>query len=495
MSIEYIVRFFPEITIKTRPVRRRLIRILRRNLLLLLQRADATVQIRGEWDNFAISSESDDEDVLQKLEDTLLNTPGVGTVSRVRKAPLPDFAGILTHTLAYYADLLPGRTFAVRCQRSGQHAFTSMDVERYVGAGLLNKVNTAGVDLHNPEVVVRVNIMHDRLLIVEKLSKGLGGYPLGSQDGVLSLISGGFDSAVASFQCIKRGLRTHYCFFNLGGREHELAVKELAVYLWMKYGSSHRVKFVTVPFEEVVEQILTRVDNAQMGVVLKRMMLRAAAQVAAELKLQALVTGEAVAQVSSQTLANLAVIDSATQMLVLRPLVLMDKQDIIDQARQIGTEEFSSQIPEYCGVISVKPTTRARAERIQQEEESFDLSVLERALENRAIQMIDRVVEGLGNQAVHAQETAVLMPGDTVIDIRHPDEVEKRPLLIQGQGAISAGETKTEIPFYRLQSCFPQLDQTRRYLLYCEKGIMSRLHASHLLDQGFANVGVYRPQE
>ncbi|MDT8427847.1 MAG: tRNA uracil 4-sulfurtransferase ThiI, partial [Pseudomonadales bacterium] len=404
--MEYIVRFFPEITIKTRPVRRRLIRILRRNLSLLLQRIDASVQIKGEWDKFEISTASDDAELLQKLEDILISTPGVGTVARVRKTPLPDFAGILAHTLAYYGDQLPGRTFAVRCRRNGQHGFTSTDVERYVGAGILAKVNTAGVDLQNPDVVVRITILRDQLLVVEKLSKGLGGYPLGSQDGVLSLISGGFDSAVASFQCIKRGLLTHYCFFNLGGREHELAVKELAVYLWMKYGSSHRVKFVTVPFAEVVEQILTRVDNAQMGVVLKRMMLRAAAQVAAELKLQALVTGEAVAQVSSQTLANLAVIDSVTQMLVLRPLVLMDKQDIIDQARQIGTEAFSSHIPEYCGVISVKPTTRARAERIQKEEENFDFSVLEQAVENRAIQMIDKVVEGLGYRAVHAQETA-----------------------------------------------------------------------------------------
>lgn len=169
---------------------------------------------------------------------------------------------------------------------------------------------------------------------------------------VLSLISGGFDSTVSSFLTMKRGIRTHFCFFNLGGHAHELAVKEVAYYLWNRFGSSHNVNFVTVPFEGVVEEILTKVDNSQMGVILKRMMLRAATQVAKEMYVEAVVTGEAVAQVSSQTLTNLAVIDAATDHLVLRPLIAMDKQDIIDISVKIGAEELVKNIPEYCAVIS-----------------------------------------------------------------------------------------------------------------------------------------------
>src|SRR5690606_29527897 len=154
------------------------------------------------------------------------------------------------------------------------------------------------VSLHQPEMLVSLEIKHDRLFVIANKTQGLGGFPLGTQDAVLSLISGGFDSTVSTYLCIKRGLRAHYCFFNLGGRAHELGVKEVAYYLWNKYGSSHRVKFVTVPFEEVVREILTKVDNSYMGVVLKRMMLRAAEQVAASLEIPALVTGESVAQVS-----------------------------------------------------------------------------------------------------------------------------------------------------------------------------------------------------
>jgi tRNA uracil 4-sulfurtransferase len=484
-----VVRFFPEITIKTRPVRQRIIRILRGNLLNLLRRIDADIRVNGDWDSFEIVSGCEDPVVQQQIEDTVANTPGIGSISRVRKLPLPDFEGILQHTKAFYADQLQGKTFAVRCRRHGKHDFTSVDVERYVGTGLFMQTDNGGVDLVNPQITVRINIQRDALHVVEKVTPGLGGFPLGSQDGVLSLISGGFDSAVSSYHCIRRGLVTHYCFFNLGGSEHELAVKELALYLWMKFGASHKVKFVSVPFEGVVSQIVERVESSQMGVVFKRMMMRAASQVAKELKLDAMVTGESVAQVSSQTLANLALIDLACDTLVLRPLITSDKQDIIDQARRIGTEEFSSTIHEYCSVISVKPTTRARRDRIESEEARLDPDLLDGALAQRAIQRIDKVVEGLGRDAVEPEHYDRIPAGAVVIDIRHPDEQEMQPLQLSSGN----GSTVSCIPFYRLRSEFAGMDQQKNYLLYCSKGMMSRLHASHLKDAGYTNVGVYRP--
>src|SRR5690606_15148113 len=146
---------------------------------------------------------------------------------------------------------------------------------------------------------VRVEIRGDRLYVVNQRFAGLGGYPIGTQESVVSLLSGGFDSTVASFLTMRRGMRTHFCFFNLGGRAHELGVREVAHYLWSRYGSANRVKFIAVPFEGVVAELLKNVDDAYMGVMLKRMMLRAATRVAERLQAQALVTGEAVAQVSS----------------------------------------------------------------------------------------------------------------------------------------------------------------------------------------------------
>ena len=298
-------------------------------------------------------------------------------------------------------------------------------------------------------------------------------------------MSGGFDSTVAAYQIMRRGLMSHFCFFNLGGRAHELGVMEVAHFLWQKYGRSQRVLFISVPFEEVLGEILGKVDNSYMGVTLKRMMLRAASRLAERLQIDALVTGEAISQVSSQTLPNLSVIDSVTDKLVLRPLIASHKQDIIDTAEAIGTAEFARHMPEYCGVISVNPTTKAKPNRVVYEEEQFDMAVLDRALERARLIAIDRVIEELG-QDVQVEEVAEALPGHVVIDIRHPDQVEDEPLEL-------AGIDVQAMPFYAINNRFKELDASRQYLLYCDRGVMSRLHAHHLLSEGHANVRVYRP--
>ncbi|MGB3611888.1 MAG: tRNA uracil 4-sulfurtransferase ThiI, partial [Cellvibrio sp.] len=393
---------------------------------------------------------------------------------------------IYQNVLPHWREALAGKTFCVRVKRHGNHDFTSVQVEQYVGGGLLHNTEAKGVDLHRPEVIVQLEIKKNRLFVITSKAQGLGGFPLGSQDPVLSLISGGFDSTVSTYLCIKRGLRAHYCFFNLGGRAHEIGVKEVAYYLWNKYGASHRVKFVTVPFEDVVREILEKVDNSYMGVVLKRMMLRAAEQVAESLEIPALVTGESVAQVSSQTLLNLNVIDRATDMLVLRPLSTMDKGEIIDISRRIGTETFAASMPEYCGVISVNPTTRAKLARAEAEEEKFDMAILQRAIDECIAQNIDEIVDDL-NADLTVPIVAEVNAGQVIIDIRHPDEEEARPLKL-----LDAVVEK--IPFYSLNKQFPQLDASKQYLLYCQKGVMSQLHAANLKDAGHTNVGVYRPE-
>jgi tRNA uracil 4-sulfurtransferase len=482
----FLVKLFPEISIKSRPVRRRFTRQLRKNIRAVLVELDAAISVSGEWDSIEVETGVNEPELLARMAERLACTPGIALFLEVFKFPLPDMAGILELTREYYAPRLAGKTFAVRCKRTGKHPFQSVDVERYVGSGLM-QYTSAGVNLDHPDITVALEIKHDSLYVVAQHHQGLGGFPLGAQDSVLSLISGGFDSAVSSYLCIKRGLQTHYCFFNLGGKAHELAVKEVALFLWMKYHSSHRVKFVSVPFEGVVEEILTRVDNAQMGVILKRMMLRAANRVAERLQIKALVTGESVAQVSSQTLVNLAVIDAASDALVLRPLATSDKQDIIDLARAIGTEEFSRNIPEYCAVISRNPTTRAKPERIKHEETRFDFAVLDQAVANASYQLINEVIDDFDQASSEVPVLSEVKPGAVVIDIRHPTEQELSPLPRQ---KFPAATEVLNIPFYQLRSRFDQLDQQQQYLLYCERGLMSRLHAAHLLDAGFANVAV-----
>ncbi len=483
--MKLIVKVFPEITIKSRPVRKRFIRQLGRNIRTVLKDLDPALAVDGVWDNLEVVTRLDDEKVLREMTERLSCMPGIAHFLQVDEYPLGDFDDIVAKCKTHFGHLLAGKHFAVRCKRGGHHDFSSMDVDRYVGSQLRQQCGAAGIDLRNPEVEVRIEIRDKRLYVIHNQHKGIGGYPLGALEQTLVLMSGGFDSTVAAYQMMRRGLMTHFCFFNLGGRAHELGVMEVAHYLWKKYGSSQRVLFVSVPFEEVVGEILGKVDNSYMGVTLKRMMLRAATNIADRLQIGALVTGEAISQVSSQTLPNLAVIDSATEKLVLRPLLASHKQDIIDQANEIGTAEFAKHMPEYCGVISVNPTTCAKRHRVDHEEKQFDMAVLERALERARLVSIDHVIDELG-QDIQIEEVSQALAGQVVIDIRHPDAQEDQPLELDGI------EVKA-LPFYALNSRFKELDPTRQYLLYCDKGVMSRLHAHHLLSEGHANVRVYRP--
>ena len=372
--MHFVIKLFPEITIKSAPVRQRMTRQLRDNLRRLFRTLNEPVIVDRDWDKIEVKG-PDDVDLTNQVADILGRTPGIANFSRVQHFAMGDFDHILEKTLSVWRDKLEGKTFVLRVKRSGKHEFSSHDVERQVGGGLLHQSLASGVKLKNPDLTVRLEIRQEQLYVIEETTQGLGGFPLGTQDSVISLISGGFDSTVSSYLTMKRGLRTHFLFFNLGGRAHEVGVKEVAFYLWNKYSGSHKVRFITVPFDEVIGEILSNVQNSQMGVVLKRMMLRAGTQIAEEMEVQALVTGESVAQVSSQTLANLSVIDSVTSTLVLRPLITFDKNDIIDVARKIGTEQFAANMPEYCGVISKKPTTRAKEERVAGEEENFDFAV------------------------------------------------------------------------------------------------------------------------
>jgi len=483
-AMKFIVKFFPEITIKSKPVRRQFVSQLATNLRRVLRPMDPEVHVRRDWDKLVITSGLDDESIRRRYVDLLACVPGIAWFLEVVEYPLGDFDDILDKTLEIYRSRLEDCSFAVRCKRAGKHDFRSVDVERFVGGGLNQQTGASGVNLTDPDVVVRLEIRDNTLFVVDRRHKGLGGYPLGALDPVLSLISGGFDSTVSSYLTMKRGMQTHFCFFNLGGRDHEIGVKEVALYLWMKFGSSQRVRFVTVPFEEVVAELLNKVEDSQMGVILKRMMLRAGARVAADLNINALVTGESVAQVSSQTLTNLSVIDAVTDTLVLRPLITSDKEDIIRTAAAIGTEEFAANIPEYCGVISVNPTTRARPERIAKEESYFDMAVIDRAVAAARIQFIDELQdEELGGGEVEV--LSVPLAGSVVIDIRHPAEEEVQPLQVQAE--------VLKIPFYELHSRVQNLDRAETYMLYCDRGVMSKLHAAHLLDSGFDKVKVYRP--
>ncbi|WP_443640410.1 tRNA uracil 4-sulfurtransferase ThiI [Candidatus Njordibacter sp. Uisw_039] len=484
--MKFIVKLFPEITIKSRPVRKRFIQRLQSNLQIILQRIEPKIKVRGLWDRVDIDCPPEADALYEEIVMALGDTPGIANIIEVQEYPLENLDQVLGIVKNVWSERLIGKRFVVRVKRSGQHDFTSSEMERYIGAGLLQQTEVLKVDLHTPEVTVNLEVKGDTVFVVERRIDGLGGYPQGSQEPVVSLISGGFDSIVASYLTMKRGAKTHFVFFNLGGAAHEAGVKQVSYYLWKKFGSSARVKFISVPFEEVVGEILQNVDHSHMGVVLKRMMHRAAERVAVKIKAEAMITGESIAQVSSQTLTNLGVIDRVTEGLVLRPLITYDKQDIIDLATKIGAYEFAACMPEYCGVISDRPTVRAQLKRVVEEEQNFNFDVLEQALEKTCVTSIDKIPEELKEQRPFTSKQQ-LQVNDVVVDVRASGEQQKKPLNLPGVDIVM-------VPFFQINKQFLSFDQSRNYLLYCEKGVMSQLHALHIKDQGFENVGVYRPK-
>ncbi|RHW75188.1 tRNA uracil 4-sulfurtransferase ThiI [Colwellia sp. RSH04] len=484
--MKFIVKLQAEITIKSRPVRKRFTKILDSNIKNVLRRVDEQVTTRMNWDNVEVNTKDNSPENRARLVAALKCIPGVPMFLEVQQTEFIDLHDIYEKTLAVHSKTIENKTFCVRVKRTGTHEFNSLKIEQYVGGGLNQQVESAKVQLKKPDVTIRLEVKNKDLFIVTERHQGLGGFPIATQEDVLSLMSGGFDSGVASYQMIKKGSRTHYCFFNLGGSAHEVGVKQVSYYLWNKFGASHRVKFFAVDFEPVVAEILEKIENGQMGVVLKRMMMRAATKVAEKTNIQALVTGESLGQVSSQTLTNLNVINRVTDTLILRPLAAYDKQDIIDIARNIGTEDFAKTIPEYCGVISKKPTVKAVLSKVEAEEDNFDFSILDKVVdETRVLDIRDIGKET--EEEIKAVEFVEEITNDAVVvDIRSPEEEDENPLDIANVKVI-------HIPFYKLATQFGDLDMSKEYLLYCDQGIMSKLQALYLQDNGFSNVKVYRP--
>lgn len=479
----FLIKLFSEIIIKSHSVRMAMIKTLNNNIRNVLKHFGVECKIQSKWDKLMVKC--DDSIDRNHLIEILKNIPGIHSLLEVECSIFNDLHDIYLQTKTLYENQLKGKTFCVRVKRKGNHNFTSIDAEKYVGGGLNQNVESNGVKLSNPDLQINIEIDQNQLYLVKNSHLGLGGYPLSTQEDVLSLISGGFDSGVSSFKFIKRGCKVHYCFFNMGGRDHEIGVKQESHFLWNKYGSSHRVKFYSVPFEPVIAEILEHINKHLMGVILKRMMMRVASRIAKDHGIKAIVTGESVGQVSSQTVTNLSVIDQVTDTMILRPLIVSDKQEIIDQCREIGTIEIAESMPEYCGVISQKPTTHAKLEDILKEEENFNFEILDKVIADTVCTDIKDIEKETQKTLTEVSTVSSIEENEIIIDIRNQEEIDEQPLVINNIKIIT-------IPFYKISTSFGDLDQSKTYLLYCKNGVMSRIQALYLKEQGYDNVKVYK---
>ena len=284
------------------------------------------------------------------------------------------------------------KTFKVEAKRSDkQFPLKSPEICRELGGKLLEEYPHLTVDVHNPDLIVYVEIRDFGAYIHSNPEKGAGGIPVGTSGRAAILISGGIDSPVAAYMMAKRGIRLtaiHFASPPYTSRRAEEKVVKLLQKV-SKYSGS--MTMYTVPFTKLQEKIRDDCPEELFTIIMRRLMMQISEKIAADNDCQALITGESLGQVASQTIGALGCTDEASNMLVFRPLIGMDKQEIIDISYKIDTYETSIEpYEDCCTVFTPKhPRTRPVLKYVKeaQEKAGFDELVAE-ALDNLKVTKI-----------------------------------------------------------------------------------------------------------
>jgi thiamine biosynthesis protein ThiI len=294
-------------------------------------------------------------------------------------------------------------SFRVSARRADKrYPLTSPQIEREVG-GRIKAARGWRVDLENPELVVHLELLTEQAFYFFRKERGAGGLPTGTAGRVACLLSGGIDSPVAAHRMMKRGCAVtfiHFHSYPILSRASQEKARELVRLLttWQ-----HRSRLYLVPFGEIQQQVVLSVPPPMRVVIYRRLMLRIAERIARSRHAQALVTGDAVGQVASQTLENLSVVGSVAGLPLFRPLIGMDKDEIMAEAMKLGTYPISI-IPDQdcCTLFTPRnPLTRARLADIEAAEQALAIEAfVSQAVESAAVEQFEFPVVGSKRTAV-----------------------------------------------------------------------------------------------
>ena len=281
------------------------------------------------------------------------------------------------------------KTFKVNAKRADKNfPVKSPDISRQIGAAVLKGCKVLKVDVHNPDVKLFVDVRHDKSYVYQDKIPGFGGLPLGTNGKGMSLLSGGIDSPVATWMMAKRGMMieaVHFHSFPYTSQRAREKVEELAALVATYCG---RFRMHVINLLPIQEQIVQTCPEEETTILVRRFMMRIAEELAAGNGCSMLITGENLGQVASQTAEALVVTDASVKMPVMRPLIGLDKTDIMDLAKEIGTYDKSIEPYEDCCTVFLPkhPATKPKLERILASESKLDCEGLIReAIEKEEI--------------------------------------------------------------------------------------------------------------
>lgn len=278
-------------------------------------------------------------------------------------------------------------TFRITSRRSGKDVpFSTQKMNEDVGAYVVEKLKRK-VKLKEPDATCFIDLFHRKAYLYTKKIQGPGGLPVGVSGKTMCLISGGIDSPLAAYYVMKRGAQVTYVHFHSMPYTNSASIDKVREIMEVLRKYQPRIRLFIVPLSPIQKRIRTETDERFRILLYRRFMIRITEQLARREKAKAIVTGESLGQVASQTLENMAVVEAVASLPVLRPLVGMDKSEIIDRTREIGTFDISIQPDQDCCSLFVPkhPATKARLEDVEREERVLD-------------------VEGLVNEAVNSIE-------------------------------------------------------------------------------------------
>lgn len=376
-----------EIHVKSSKTRRRFRRHLVRHLRAALQRRAPGAELLNRHGWLHVFG-----DGLEQAAEAAASVMGVHRVTRVEPLSYRTLDELADAVAERTRERVRDRWFAVRVRRRGNQAWSSNDAARAIGGRL--KPRTRGVDLDRPDVEVRVEVHPHMAQLVTATWPGPDGLPLGTQAPSLALISGGFDSPVAAWMMMRRGSPVDYLHFTLECSQSEQAMGVTHA-LHERWGGGTDPLFWSIDFQLVREALLEHVESRLRQVVLKQLMIAAADVLGRAVGRDALITGESVGQVSSQTLVHLRAIDANATLPVMRPLAGMLKQEIIAWSRRIGAEAISARAREVCDLSQGPVAVAAPDAQLAEARAALPRDLLRRALSAVSVIRLDDWLPGM----------------------------------------------------------------------------------------------------